>query len=516
MLFHEPAFVYLFLPACLAVFLLLNRYASVRVAMTSLGLFSILFYSWWKPAYTPLLVGSVVINYAFGRLLMAGPRLGRSLLAVSIGANLTVLGMFKYWGFIAETVAGMTGWSVPVVHFELPLGISFFTFLQIAYLVDCWGGRAKDASFGRYFLFVTFFPHLIAGPLVHHSELMPQFKKRLENFSEHLSVGTVIFAIGLFKKLILAEQMGAWSDGFFASAAGGVPGLVDSWLAALCFTFQIYFDFSAYSDMAVGLSRMFGIWLPVNFNSPYKATNIIDFWRRWHMTLSRFFRDYLYFPLGGNRKGSARRYTNLMIVMLLAGLWHGAAWKFVLWGGLHGLYLMINHGWRKLTAIERFRWLRLPPFAGLVLTFAATVVAWVPFRASDLGETWAVLSGMFGLNGITLPVHYLPMLGGFGERLQAVGVEFGVIPGYGGGMQLAWLAGMLVFVWVFPNTQELLGAHRPALGFDPDRQTGFGGWSRYLMWRPDPRLAAVLGVAVAFLCLKVLQGRPGEFIYFQF
>lgn len=516
MLFHEPVFVYVFLPINLFVFLALSKMAPMRAPMIWLGLTSIVFYSWWKPVYAPLLIGSVLVNYAFGRALMRTPgsRRGRGFLGVAIGADLLVLSTFKYSGFFAESLNRLTGWTMPVVHLDLPLGVSFFTFLQIAYLVDCWTGRAKDASFGPYFLFVTFFPHLIAGPLVHHSELMPQFTRRIEGVWEHLSVGTVIFVIGLFKKIVIAEQMGAWADGFFAATGGGVPCLVESWLGALFFAFQIYFDFSAYSDMAIGLSRMFGIWLPVNFDSPYKATSIIDFWRRWHMTLSRFLRDYLYFPLGGNRKGSGRRYLNLMIVMLMAGLWHGAAWKFVLWGGLHGIYLMVNHGWRKLMEIGPFRSLRLPPFVGLTLTFAATVVAWVPFRASDIRETWAILCGMFGLNGITLPAHYLSLLGTLGKKLETAGVVFGVIPGYGGGVQLLWLAGMLGFVWLLPNTQEILGRYRPALGFDGGRTEG--PLLRLLAWRPDPRIATVVGVVAAFLFLKVIQGRPGEFIYFQF
>jgi len=513
MLFHDPIFVFAFLPISLGLYLLLSREAPLWAAMAALAIASLIFYGWWEPRYEFLLIGSIVVNYLFGRAITAAPRRKR-LLTLAVAANLLALGVFKYAGFLAEIASSVTGSIIEIERPTLPLGISFFTFLQIAYLVDAYRGQTHDRSFGRYFLFVTFFPHLIAGPIVHHSELMPQFKRRISAIWEHLSVGSVIFVIGLFKKLVLAAQMGTWTDAFFGAAAGASPGFVESWLGALCFAFQIYFDFSAYSDMAVGLSRMFGIWLPVNFNSPYKATGIIEFWRRWHITLSRFLREYLYFPLGGNRKGRLRSYVNIMVVMLLAGLWHGAAWKFVLWGGIHGIYLLINHGWRELTSRKRFARLRFPAPVAVAVTFAATVVAWVPFRASDLAQSLAMLRGMCGLNGITLPAHYLATLGRAGETLAAAGVHFGVVPGYGGGVQLMWLTALLVFVWALPNTQELLAPYHPALGFEASGANG--QWRRVLAWRPDPRLAAAIGLVAAFLSLRVLQGRPGEFIYFQF
>ena len=239
----------------------------------------------------------------------------------------------------------------------LPLGISFFTFTQIAYLVDVQRGIASEPSFLNYVLFVTFFPHLIAGPIIHHKEMMPQFQRAADRPGGDIAVGSALFAIGLFKKVIIADFAAHYVGTAFTPGGDAVP-LAMAWEAALNYTVQIYFDFSGYSDMALGLSRMFGIDLPLNFNSPYKARNLIEFWRCWHMTLSRFLRDYLYFPLGGNRHGTVMRYTNLLTVMLLGGLWHGANWTFVAWGGVHGIGLMVNHLWRNrnLPLSKRTSW----------------------------------------------------------------------------------------------------------------------------------------------------------------
>lgn len=519
MLFHEPTFLFVFLPLTLTLYLALRQFARQEVIVIALSIASLVFYGWWNPRFIPLIVGSILFNFLLGRQLQSEHRRtsrAKVLLAVGVSANLGLLFIFKYLAFAIESINAVGDLKLDVVRLELPLGISFFTFLQIAYLVDCWRRQTDAKGFAPYFLFVTFFPHLIAGPLIHHSEMIPQFRRKTTALWEDLSVGLTLFAIGLFKKLVPAEQMAMWADSVFNGAAAGIaPTFIESWVGALCFTFQIYFDFSGYSDMAIGLSRMFGIRLPVNFASPYKATDIIDFWRRWHMTLSRFFRDYLYIPLGGNRLGVARRYGNLMVVMLLAGLWHGANWKFVLWGGLHGLYLMINHGWQNIWRNLGRPKSSLPSWLTLGITFAAVVVAWVPFRADSLNTTMVVLKGMVGGNGVVLPTHYAGLLSGALAEATRFGVSFGAVPAYGGGWQLVWLLACLAFVWLLPNSQEVMRRYEPALGAVVAQHPA-GLLARWLTWQPGKLTGVAIGLATAYLCFRAIQGRPGEFIYFQF
>lgn len=508
MLFHEPVFVFAFLPLVLTGYLVLTKSASTDVRVWFLTIASLCFYAWWKVAFLLLLVASVAGNFLIAAwICRLRDRSANIALFLGVTANLLLLGVFKYIDFGVATVNAVTGSTFEPVNLALPLAISFFTFLQIAFLVDCKRGDTSASDFPAYALFVTFFPHLVAGPLVHHRELMPQFRQARPpgKVWEDLSVGATIFVMGLFKKLVIAPKVGEWSDRIFnAAALGAQPTLLESWIGTLAFTFQIYFDFSAYSDMAIGLSRMFGILLPVNFASPYKATSIIDFWRRWHITLSRFLRDYLYIPLGGNRLGEARRHINIMIVMGLAGLWHGAAWTFVLWGVLHGTMLVVNHAWQKVAGGRN----PIGPWTGRVLTFALVATAWVPFRAETFDQSLTILMGMAGLNGIVLPAHYagLPGL----DMLRAFGVSFASVPGYGGGVQLAWLAGCLAWVWLLPNSQELVARFRPALGIEQARPAGI------LAWRPTPLVGVATGLLALWLMAEIIQGQPGEFIYFQF
>jgi hypothetical protein len=318
--------------------------------------------------------------------------------------------------------------------------------------------------------------------------------------------------IGLFKKVMLADGIGGYAKPVFDAAATGLElTALEAWCGALAYTFQLYFDFSGYSDMAIGLSRLFGVVLPLNFHSPYKAVNIIAFWRRWHMTLSRFLRDYLYIPLGGNRRGPARRYAGVMITMVLGGLWHGAGWTFVLWGTLHGVYLMINHGWRALRRswghdIEHTtRWGRA---CGCLITFTAVVIGWVLFRSADLGAAVAMLKAMAGLNGFVLPDFWLPKWGAAGQWLAAHGVRFGDTHDLVGGGVVNWIWISLLVVWFAPNTQELLGAYRPALALFAERYQG------RLAWRPAP-LYALLTAALALIAIFNLH-KQSEFLYFQF
>src|SRR5579862_8983174 len=395
MLFSSYTFLFQFLPAVALAFAAARRH-SPRAGILVLAGASLFFYGAWKPIYLLLLLASIGANFSLG-LLMEDPSRRRTIGMLGVALNLAALCYFKYANFILDSVNALTGAPLPFVDIVLPLGISFFTFQQIAYLVDVMRGAKVERDIVSYALFVSFFPHLIAGPLVHHAEMIPQFKRGRTGRSAVLAArGLAIFAAGLFKKVVIADNLAQFVSPVFAHLDGG-GGVSTSWawLATLSYTLQIYFDFSGYSDMAIGLALLFGIRLPVNFRSPYKAVSIIEFWRSWHITLSRFLRDYLYIPLGGNRLGIARRYLNLMLTMLLGGLWHGAGWTFLIWGGLHGLYLVVNHQWRD----HKRQWPEgaVGRAAAWGLTFIAVVIAWVFFRARTLAGAGAMLASLTGL-----------------------------------------------------------------------------------------------------------------------
>ena len=343
MLFNSNTFLFLFLPVVLAGFFAIGRFHREAAALWLFAA-SVAFYGMWNAAYIALLIGSIVFNYTVGvnlSRLVADGRAARArwLIRGGVAGNLLLLGYYKYANFFVDSAAALTGADWQIATIVLPIGISFYTFTQIAFLVDCYRGEVRETNPIHYGLFVTYFPHLIAGPVLHHKEMMPQFAqaKTYRPDWECIAVGTTIFAIGLFKKVVIADGIGPFAAPIFNAAAAGQPlTMLEAWGGALAFSFQLYFDFSAYSDMAIGLSKLFGVRLPLNFDSPYKATSIIDFWRRWHMTLSRFLRDYLYIPLGGSRCGTMRTYINLLATMVIGGLWHGAGWTFVVWGALHG------------------------------------------------------------------------------------------------------------------------------------------------------------------------------------
>ncbi len=432
----------------------------------------------------------------------------------AITANLGLLAYYKYADFFILSANHMLGSAVPLLNIALPIGISFFTFTQIAFLADAYQGKANEFRFTYYVLFVTYFPHLIAGPVLHHKEMMPQFdidrnyRPRVSNFQ----IGLTIFIIGLCKKVLIADSLAGYAAPVFAPGAN--PGLFVAWGGLLAYSFQLYFDFSGYSDMAIGLSRLFGIKLPLNFNSPYKAANITDFWRRWHMTLSRFLRDYLYIPLGGNRNGLGRSKINLLITMLLGGLWHGAGWTFIVWGGLHGVFLVINHAWQEIKA--RLDWGhggRMGTVAAVLLTFLCVNIAWVFFRAPDIDTAFSVLRGIAGLNGAAIPDAILVRLDAI--RPFANALHIGTFLG-GGTTFVAnylWVAGAAFITFCFPNTQELLRRFSPAL---PDaRQSSKPAFALFpLAWRPSTRWAIAIGLAGAAGALSLT--RPSEFLYFQF
>lgn len=497
MLFNSAAFIFAFLPLTLLGFFCIGAFHH-RAAAGWLTLASLFFYGWWNPIYVPLLLISVVFNYTVGRLIAAVGKRSTTYssiwLAVGIVGDLGLLAYFKYANFFVDSVDAIGGchWLIP--HIVLPLGISFFTFTQIAFLVDTHRRIATEYNFIHYALFVSYFPHLIAGPILHHRQMMPQFgEAKTYAFSlDDFGVGLTIFIVGLFKKVVLADNMAGSADLVFGAAAKGqMVEAAAAWTGALAYAMQIYFDFSGYSDMAIGLSRMFNIRLPLNFNSPYRALSIVDFWRRWHMTLSAFLRDYLYFPLGGNRKGHTRRYFNLMATMLLGGLWHGAGWTFVIWGGLHGIYLVINHAWRFLAQ----RWgldagHRLYKAAAGTMTFIAVVFAWVYFRAPDLGSADRLAAAMLGLT-----------------RAAAHGT--GTVPLYSSDTLLICVC--LVVAFFAPNTQEFMRAFRPAWD-SPDT-----GGSR-LLWQPTWGWACYVGVlGLLAACAELLsQTTVSPFIYYQF
>jgi D-alanyl-lipoteichoic acid acyltransferase DltB (MBOAT superfamily) len=514
MLFNSYAFIFAFLPVAFLGFAILAR-RSHQAAAGWLTLTSLFFYGYWNPPYVLVLIGSIVINYFIGKAISAHVPDGRTTMqklrvAAGIAFNLALLGYYKYANFFVDNVNALTGAGWDVAAILLPIGISFYTFTQVAYHVDCYRGFIKEYDIVNYALFIAFFPQLIAGPILHHKEMMPQFE-RDETYrirAENLAVGTTIFLFGLFKKAVLADGIAAYATPVFAAAdAGGSIDFFTAWGGALAYTFQLYFDFSGYSDMAIGLARLFGIVLPLNFASPYKSANIIDFWRRWHMTLSRFLRDYLYFALGGNRKGQVRRYVNLFLTMLLGGIWHGAGWNFAIWGALHGLYLVINHAWRALFGgwLGNTRTYRVLAWA---VTFLAVVVGWVFFRAVTLDGALELLRGMAGLNGIDLPNALYVRL----QPLHGIFDGLGIGASLGGGrdfvMTWLWVATLFLISVVMPNTQEIMSRATPALEFDA------AAVKTRLLWQPNRRWAvatSVIGV-VGILALT----RVSEFLYFQF
>lgn len=501
MLFNSYEFLFFFLPATLAVFFALSGFNYVKAAAAWLALVSIFFYGYWSPRYVILLMASIAFNFAAGHAIArlrnaARPASAQRVLIFALVVNLGALAYFKYANFFVNSLNSVGHLDLYLAHIVLPIGISFFTFTQIAFLVDTFRGKVHESRFVPYTLFVTFFPHLIAGPVLHHAEMMPQFAQKdtyrfnLTNFQ----IGVAFFAIGLFKKIILADGIQPFVGPVFEADPAYQLTAIEAWGGTLAYTLQLYFDFSGYSDMAIGLAKMINVDLPLNFNSPYKSVNITEFWRRWHMTLSRFLRDYLYISLGGNRKGSARRYTNLLATMLLGGLWHGAGWTFVIWGGLHGLYLVVHQLWQA----ARKRWLGQDApntsapvrMLSLLLTFLCVVVAWVFFRATSFDAAWRVLTGMAGINGIGPLADWSQF-----DQLQA----------FGGATQLGWIALLLSLTWLCPNSQNLVArmvSSRAAVYVKQER------WA----W------IALGGAAVFIFLLAAINGSRGasEFIYFNF
>jgi D-alanyl-lipoteichoic acid acyltransferase DltB (MBOAT superfamily) len=549
MLFNSYAFIFLFVPVVVAGFFGLGRFGSRTLAFGWIILSSTVFYGIWRPLNIAIIAPSILANYGVARFIARygeeRPRWALSLLLAGIGGNIGFLGYFKYRNFFIDTVDGLFGFHLPLNHLILPLGISFITFQKIAFLVDVYSGRVQAFGFIRYLLFVMFFPQLVAGPIVHYREMMPQFERiSLRPNATDLAVAVTLFSFGLFKKVVIADSIAQYASPVFGAAAAGVPQtLFAAWGGALAYSFQIYFDFSGYSDMALGLGRIFGIRLPLNFNSPFKAASIIELWSRWHVSLTRFLTAYLYtpivisltrrrqakgMPVVAGRRTTASAFLALLagptiLTMGISGLWHGAGFQFIVWGLLHGVFLTVNHAWRlvrpRFWSDQRSYDRMMKPF-GVALTFLCFVVAIVFFRANSVATAMQMLEGMAGLNGVALPMAVGERLGDLALWLRQFGVTFAWTSGHDFMMTYLWIAALLAASLLLPNSLEMLAEYEPALGFPaPDPtvpQSRLLGWitGGSLRWNPEWRWA--VGMAgISVIAVLGLQ-RVSEFLYWQF
>ncbi len=544
MLFNSYEFILVFLPVTLALFYFLGAHSRVA-ALRWLIFVSLAFYAWWRPLNVAIILPSILINFALAQRLQrlasdeSKQRAAKITLIAGIVFNVAFLGYFKYWTFLTEVANDSFGTQFVLQHVILPLGISFITFQKIAFLIDVHSGRVKEFTFSEYSLFVLFFPQLIAGPIVHYREMMPQFKEAECKFdAAHLGVGLTMFCFGLFKKAFLADGIAPYVTPIYERAAQGDPvSMLPAMMAAIGFTFQIYFDFSGYSDMAIGIARCFGIRLPVNFDSPLRASSIIEYWLRWHITLSRFLTAYIYNPLLmsltrrrlangkpalSSRNVDAGAFVSLiafptLVTMFISGIWHGAGYTFIVWGLLHGAYLSINHGWRLLKAKY---WPALAKraqtrhFGGIVLTFTAVVIAMVYFKAASLKAAGIILGGIVGAHGVGLPVSLFEHAGPLAALMEKTG---GGAESWWGAIDFVWLTFwiVLMFAIVFfcPSTNQLLARYEPALNAKPLLSSP-RGWLARLEWSPSVKW----GIAIAALTFAAILrlGGPSEFLYWQF
>ncbi len=524
MLFNSYIFIFAFLPIVVLGFLFLRRKAPIW-PITWIVLASLFYYGWWKPQFLLLLLASITVNLILGKVIIHGGlsrRVSQLVLTLGIIFNLGLLGYFKYAGFIVTNLNTLFHAGLPSLNILLPIGISFITFQKIAFLVDAHRGQVRDFSILNYIFFVTFFPQLIAGPIVHHAEIMPQLNDApRRDFNADFAVGMSIFIVGLFKKVVVADSLAVYADAGYGMVQRGLPlDTASAWITVIAYALQLYYDFSAYSDMAIGFGRMFGIRLPLNFHSPYKADSIIDFWRRWHMTLSRFLRDYLYFPLGGNRQGPMRRYLNLMVVMLLGGLWHGANWTFAIWGGIHGVLLTLNHAWRRLpmTQYAIYNSAVIRPFA-VTVTFFLVTLAWIPFRAENIAQAHTMLMYLFpSIDAIKAS---------FSHFWAAQFIHTGSIANWFTPRELwpptlapDYLATMarpvgyillfsLAVTFIIPNTSQMFTKFDPVI----DKPRGATA-QKLALRRLDTRVAAILALMFVISILRLSHVSP--FLYFQF
>jgi len=501
MLFHSPAFIFGFLPLCFVSFALVQRLWGWQPALLLLAAASLVFYGQWSWALSGLLLASILCNFGAARLILAridSRRAAGRILCGAIAANLALLGYFKYTNFLIDNVNLIAGSSLPHLSLILPVGISFYTFIQIGFLVEVYNRQVKEIRLEHYLLFGSFFPCITAGPIILQREMLPQFAKAGPALLDgaRLATALTVFGIGLCKKLLLADQVAPFANAVFdGAAAGAAIGAALAWIGALAYTLQLYFDFSGYSDMALGIALLFGLRLPLNFNSPLKATSIIDFWRRWHITMTRFFTNYLHAPIALPlmRRALARSYGRparflaasalpIVLTFVLAGLWHGAGWTFVVFGLIHGLALAVNHGWREA------RLHPLPPLAGWLLTMGVVIAGLVFFRAADVTTALALLSAMLGMTPA----------GALAE------------PGLASGAALAWIALLGAIALGCPNTQELMARH----WFSSDPPPAMAPARPRLSWRPSAAWA-VPGAILLAAALGSLSS-DSSFLYYQF
>lgn len=490
MLFNSYEFIFIFLPLTFVVYFGLNKYRLTIAGKAWLVFASLFFYSWWNVNYLPLIVGSMLFNYTLGNHLGSKKQnlppvqpdksatlkiisSRKSLLIAGISSNLVLLSYFKYADFLVSNLNSLGG-NIDLPGIALPLAISFFTFQQIAYIVDRYRGESANDNIIDYALFVTFFPQLIAGPIVHHKEIMPQFASRWNWVARYrnITLGIFIFSMGLFKKVIIADTFATWATPGFDTAT--TLNFLDAWTTSLSYTFQLYFDFSGYTDMAIGAALLFNIRLPINFNSPYKALDIQDFWRRWHMTLSRFLRDYLYIPLGGNRHGESRTLVNLFATFLLGGLWHGASWMFVIWGAMHGAALVIHRLWSR-------QGFRMHPLLAWFLTFNFVNLAWVFFRAKDMDSALKIIHGMVGNYDISTTLSkatILDIYNIFANNTQAI-----------------YLCASLLIVLTLNNSSALINLTKP---------------------RIRHAVLSAFFIAIVIIITATTDTTKSEFLYFNF
>lgn len=486
MQFASYSFLLVFLPASLLGYFLLAKRVSPRAGIAWLTVASFVFYGLWHIGYAVLLAASILWNFLFGRWILQQRDhvlLRKRLLVLGLVGNVGLLAYFKYWHFFTNAAGEIFGADWVVGSVLLPLGISFLTFQQIAYLVDCARGTARTYGLLDFAFSTAFFPKLISGPITYHRELIPQIRGAVRDGLQAATVGpaATLFFIGLFKKVVIADSFAAPVAHYTSLVAeGGIITFFVAWPVALAFAVQLYFDFSGYTDMAMGVARLFGFRLPQNFNAPYRATGIQDFWRRWHMTLSRFLRDYVYIPLGGNRRGNARTSLNILLTFLIGGLWHGAGWTYLAWGGVHGLLLNLQRWWRRLFP-DRIR-----GWVNRLLTFLAVTLAWVPFSAPSLQVAGSLYASLFGFHGLGSTTILLPLL----------------IPG-------------LAIVWLFPSSMELLTNARPALDQRAERPSDAHElFPLRLRWSPSTAWAVVIaGLGITGVLYLT---RVQEFLYAGF
>jgi alginate O-acetyltransferase complex protein AlgI len=487
MFFNSHFYIFIFLPLTALIYFFLNRFRFLLAGRLVLLVASLVFYGWWHPAYVLLLLGSIGFNYLIGGALISGLEGKKGLLshfqlALGVGGNILLLAYFKYADFFITNVNLAGGLKITLLQPLLPAGLSFFTLNQIGFLVDSWRGRIKEHHFFSYAQFVSFFPYILAGPIVRYGEVAPQLARQRNSLFDYrnASEGVFLFFIGLFKKVVIADSLAVWANQGFDAAA--TLTFVEAWITSLSYTLQLYFDFSGYTDMALGTALIFNVKLPINFNSPYKSLNIQEFWRRWHMTLGNFMRDYVYIPLGGSKVPEVHVLGNLMITFLLIGIWHGAGWTFIVWGCMHGAAMIVHRIWKRFDIL-------IPRPIAWFLTFGFVNGAWIFFRAKDLEDAMKVLKGMIGVNGFVLPKFMEPLIRVFFIQSVSFGNSLSGING--NDATLLVVSVVLLLSVLFSNS------NRMAEAFKPD----------------CTRLSFIIVIAA----LSILYlGKYSEFLYFRF